>query len=400
MNYRRKFRLVGLVAVAMGMSASTAVADSTGVYPDRIVVGQSAAFDGPAKALGLGMRLGLQAAFAEANASGGVHGRKIELLSYDDGYEPDRAIANTQQLISQDKVFALLGAVGTPTSKASQPIAKAADVPFFGPFTGAGFLRDPSNSHVVNVRGTYDQETEAWIEHLTTDLGSKRIAILYQDDSFGRVGLSGVNKALEKRGMELVAQGTYKRNSLAVKTAVLSIRKGKPDAVVMVGSYQPIAEFVKLARKLRLKSEFVTISFVGSKALAAELGKHGEGVVVTQVVPFYKDRSLPLVDSYHKALAMVDATQEPGFVSLEGYMVGKLFVDAVEKVGPSLSREDLMAIFQKPIEFDMGGAKLTYGPGDNQGMDKVYLSVLHKDGSFTYVDRLGQDGLNTAGLPD
>lgn len=400
MNYRRQFCLAGLVAAAVSFTASSAVADSTGVFPNRIVVGQSAAFDGPAKALGLGMRVGLQAAFAEVNAKGGVHGREIDLLAYDDGYEPDRAITNTQKLINEDKVFALLGAVGTPTSKASQPIAKAANVPFFGPFTGAGFLRDPSNSHVVNVRGTYDQETEAWIEHLTTDLGSKRIAILYQDDSFGRVGLAGVNKALEKRGMKLVSQGTYKRNSQAVKTALLSIRKGKPDAVVMVGSYHPIAEFVKLARRLRLKSEFVTISFVGSKALAAELGKAGEGVVVTQVVPFFQDKSLPLVNSYHKALAMVDADEEPGFVSLEGYMVGKLFVEALQKVGPSLSREDLMAVFQSPIDFDLGGAVLSYGPGDNQGMDKVYLSVLRKDGTFTYVDRLGKDGINTAGLPD
>ncbi len=350
-------------------------------------------------ALGLGMRQGLQAAFAEVNEQGGVHGRRIELLTLNDGYEPDRAIANTRQLIEKDKVFALVGAVGTPTSKATQPLAKAAGVPFIGPFTGAGFLRDADNTHVVNVRGTYDQETEAWIEHLTEDLGSKRIAILYQDDSFGRAGLSGVQKAMDKRNLTLVAEGTYERNSVAVKTALLKIRKAKPDAVVMVGSYKPIAAFVKLARKIRMEAQFVTISFVGSKALAAELGKDGEGVVVTQVVPRYDDSSLALVEQYHQALNRLDVSATPGFVSLEGYLVGRLLVETLERVGPSPSRETLISQFQRaPVDLDIGGVTLSYGPGDNQGMDKVYLSVLQKDGTFRYVDRLDQ-AISTAELP-
>lgn len=385
--FSRKY--VNLFAGLLLLNTAPGLADSPGVFDNKIVVGQSAAFDGPAQALGLGMRLGLQAAFHEANAAGGINGRQIEFVTYDDGYEPEKAIDNTNRLINTDKVFALIGAVGTPTSKASQPIAKKANVPFIGPFTGAGFLRDPANTHVVNVRGTYDQETEAWIQHLTEDLGSQRIAILYQDDSFGRVGLAGVEKAMEKRGMELVAAGTYKRNSVAVKSALLKIRKGKPDAVVMVGSYKPIAAFVKLARKLRLKSEFVTISFVGSKALASELGEDGHGVVVTQVVPFHQDSSLPLVNDYHKALSAVDPSAESGFVSLEGYMVGRLFVDALHKLGADVTRQNLIDVFQQSMEVDLGGATLNFGPGDNQGMDRVYLSVLQSDGTYRYVDRLG-----------
>ena len=384
-------KAIGFALMLCGVAVNATAQDVTGTYSDKIVVGQSAAFEGPAQALGLGMRAGLQAAFHEVNDKGGVNGRKIEFVTLDDGYEPERAIANTRQLIEKDEVFALIGAVGTPTSKAALPVAKSAGVPFFGPFTGAGFLRDPENTNVVNFRGTYDQETEAWIEHLTEDLGLKKIAILYQDDSFGRVGLAGVQKALQTRGMQLSAEGTYKRNSVAVKSALLKIRKSKPEAVVMVGSYKPIAEFVKLARKLRMKSEFVTISFVGSKALASELGEDGEGVVVTQVVPFYEDKSLPIVKSYHAALAATDPTAEAGFVSFEGYIVGKLFISALEKLGPNVSREALIQQFQRaPVQFDMGGVTLGYGPGDNQGMDKVFLSVLQKNGEFIYVDHLGQ----------
>lgn len=394
----KKHYLGGLAFLAVSITGTPAFSQSDGVFDDKIVVGQSAAFTGPADALGLGMRIGLQAAFAEANAAGGVNGRKIELVSYDDGYEPEKAIANTKKLIAEDKVFALIGAVGTPTSKASQPIAKTADVPFIGPFTGAGFLRDPDNTHVINVRGTYDQETEDWIKHLTEDLDAKKIAILYQDDSFGRVGLAGVQKALDKRGMTLVAEGSFKRNSVAVKSALLKIRKAKPDAVVMVGSYKPIAAFVKLARKVRMKSQFVTISFVGSKALAKELGEMGQGVVVTQVVPFYKDRSLPVVNSYLDALAEIDASDNAGFVSLEGYIVGRVFVDSLKTLGNSVSRQAFVNSFQNSLVIDMGGVKLSYGPGDNQGMDRTFLSVLQKDGSFVYVDKLSQ-AILSAELP-
>ncbi len=240
-NLTVKRALLPAFALALA-TASFAAKAEVGVSDSTITFGQSAALDGPAAALGTGMREGILAAFAEANRNGGIGGRQLELKSYDDGYEPERAISNVQNLINQDQVFGLIGAVGTPTSKATQPIATENAVPFVGPFTGAGFLRDAALDNVINVRGTYGQETEAWIKHLTEDLGYDRIAILYQDDSFGRVGLAGVNKALEKRGLSLVAEGTYKRNTTAVKSALLTIRKAKPQAVVMVGAYKPIAE--------------------------------------------------------------------------------------------------------------------------------------------------------------
>ncbi|MEM8914629.1 MAG: ABC transporter substrate-binding protein, partial [Pseudomonadota bacterium] len=226
--------MIGSIAATIALMPFAANA-ATGVESDSIVFGQAAALDGPAAALGTGMRTGLMAAFEEANRDGGVHGRSLKLLSYDDGYEPDRSITQVRKLIEEDGVFSLIGAVGTPTSKATQPIATDASVPFIGPFTGAGFLRDASHGNIINVRATYAAETEAWIKHLVDEQGLENIAILYQDDAFGRVGLDGVQAALEKRSMSLVAQGTYERNTLAVKSALLDIRKAKPDAVVMVG---------------------------------------------------------------------------------------------------------------------------------------------------------------------
>jgi ABC-type branched-subunit amino acid transport system substrate-binding protein len=383
---KRVALILGITAALMSPSVSRA---ESGVFGDRIVFGQSAAFTGPAAALGLGMREGILAAFNEANTAGGLHGRRLELVARDDGYEPERAIASTNHLINEDHVFALIGEVGTPTSRTAQPIARAARVPFIGPFTGAAFLRNPSLNNVINVRASYDQETEAWIHHLTSDLGITRVALLYQDDSFGLAGRSGIVKALDKRGLKLVGEGTYMRNTTAVKTALLAIRKAKPQAVGMVGTYQACAEFIRLAHRIKLDAIFVAISFVGPDALAKELGKDGNGVVITEVVPFPDDTRIRLVARYQKALKAADPGAGFGFVSLEGYMVGRLVVQALEKLGEPVTRARLLATIKKVGTFDLGGITLSYGPNNNQGMQQVFLTVIQADGSIKPVARLG-----------
>jgi ABC-type branched-subunit amino acid transport system substrate-binding protein len=358
-----------------------------GVSKDSILFGQVAALNGPAQALGQGMREGILAAFEEANRAGGINGRKLELKSIDDSYEPEKTIEATNKAIKEDKVFALVGAVGTPTSRAGQPIATAAKVPFIGPFTGAEFLRNPFNRYVVNIRASYFQETEAWVEHLTNDLGVTRIAILYQDDAFGLSGLAGVKKAMEKRNLSLVAEGTFKRNTIAIKSALLEIMKSQPQAVVTVGPYKPIATFIKLARQLKVDATFVAISFVGSDSLAQELGSEGAGVVVSQVVPFPGDKSLPVVASYHSALAAVNEKSKPGFVSLEGYLAGRLVVEAIRRIPGEPTRDAFLdAIEREP--FDLGGMKLTFSATQNQGSNQVYFTVLQSDGFFRPVTRL------------
>ncbi|WP_051340875.1 ABC transporter substrate-binding protein [Azospirillum halopraeferens] len=380
--------LGGLVLAAAVTVSGPAPAGDPGVHDDRIVFGQAAPLDGPAAALGLGMRAGILAAFAEANAAGGVHGRRLELVSRDDGYEPARSAAETRRLIERDGVFALVGPVGTPTAKAAQPIAAAAGVPFIGPFTGAAFLRGADQPTTVNVRASYDQETEAWIERLTGDLGIRRIAILYQDDAFGEAGLAGVEKAMKARDLPLVARGTYPRNTTAVKSALLAIRKAKPEAVVMVGAYAPSAEFIRLARRLKLDPVFVNISFVGAGALAADLGEAGAGVVVSQVVPLPDDEGIPLVAAFRRALALVEGGPEPDFVALEGYAVGRLVVEALNRLPGEPTRSGLLDTIRRVGRFDLGGLTLTFGPDDNQGSDRVFFTVIGPDGRFRAVDSL------------
>ena len=382
------FPAVLAVLLATGIPASA----ENGVSPDKIVFGQAAALDGPASALGLGMKMGLEAAFAEINKAGGVKGRKLELKSIDDGYEPTKSIEAAKKLLEEDKVFALIGAVGTPTSAATHPIATAAGAPFIGAFTGVEFLREPHKPLVLNIRASYFQETESMVEHLTKDLGATKIAIMYQDDAFGQAGLAGVKKALDKRQMQLAGEGTFERNTVAVKAALLSIKKAEPQAVIMISPYKPAAEFIKLAKQIKLDATFVNISFVGSDALAKELGAAGAGVVITQVVPFPKDAAIPVVGRYQASLKASAPDAQPGFVSLEGYLVGRAIVAALEKVDGDLTRQAMIEAVQKAGTLDLGGFKLSYSSTNNRGSDQVFLTVIQADGSFKAVDRLEKSG--------
>jgi branched-chain amino acid transport system substrate-binding protein len=380
------------MVLAAFLATSISVFAEDGVSPDKIVFGQATALDGPASALGQGMKMGLEAAFAEVNKAGGVKGRKLELKSVDDGYEPTKSIEAVKKLLEEDKVFAIAGAVGTPTAAATQPIATAAGAPFIGAFTGAEFLREPYKPLVLNIRASYFQETEAMVEHLTKDLGASRIAIMYQDDAFGQAGLAGVKKALDKRQMQLAGEGTFERNTVAVKNALLAIKKAEPHAVIMISPYKPAAEFIKLAKQIKLDVTFVNISFVGSDALAKELGPVGAGVAITQVVPFPKDAAIPVVGRYQASLKASAPDAQPGFVSLEGYLVGRAIIAALEKVSGDPTRQALIEAVQKAGTLDLDGFKLVYSPSNNRGSDQVFLTVIQPDGSFKAVDRLEKSG--------
>ncbi len=371
-------------------NADAGAIESPGVTDDKILFGQSAAFSGPAWELGTNMQLGILSAFLEANEAGGVNGRQLELVALDDGYEPEAAIANTFELIERNEVFALIGAVGTPTSRSAVPVAHDADVPYVAPFTGAAFLRESRWRNVINLRASYNQETEEMVARLTEDLGIEHIAVLYQDDSFGLAGLNGATRALDRRGMEPVSVGFYPRNTLAVKSALLRLRDAEPEAVIMVGAYQPVATFIAWAKRIGMEDVvFITISFVGSNALANFLGRDGENVFVTQVVPFPTDESVPIVQSYQNALRAYDSEASPGWVSLEGYLAGRLAIEAIRTCGrDNVTRECFYDSISSFESMDLDEFELAYGYADNQGSDKVFLTVIQPDGTYRAIENM------------
>ena len=370
------------IARLLGMSLALlalGVQSETGVTPTTILIGQSAALSGPASELGNEMRAGANAYFRYVNANGGINGRKIELRSLDDGYESDRAAANTRKLID-DGVFLLFGYVGTPTSNAAKPIFTAARVPFVGPFTGAESLRTPVNRLIFNVRASYFAETDKIVEQLV-NLGLTKIAVFYQNDAYGQAGLAGVERAVKKRKLGISVTGTVERNTVDVAAAVKAIASTEPQAVVMISAYKSCAAFIREMKKAGSNPQFINVSFVGSRALANELGETGRGVGITQVVPFPWNLGVPVVREYQKIFSAFSGKTEYSFTSLEGFIAAKVLVEGLRRTGPTLTRERFIATMED-FAYDTGGFAVSYTPNDHSGSHFVELTVITKEGKF------------------
>lgn len=368
-----------LSALASAVAAPAAAAD--GVTASTVVVGQSAALSGPAAELGAEMRKGILAYFEHVNRSGGVNGRRLVLKSLDDGYEATRAAANTKKLIQDEDVFALLGYVGTPTSEAAKPIFTDARVPFVGAFTGAELLRAPFNRYIFNVRASYYAETDAIVD-LLARMGLTRIAVFYQNDSYGKAGLTGVERAMSRRNLKIGATGTVERNSVEVAAAVKAIAASDPQAVVMISAYKSCGAFVKEMKKAGSNPQFMNVSFVGSRALAAELGDLGRGVGIAQVMPFPWNAATPVVRDYQRQIAPNGSENDYSFGSLEGYVAAKVFVEGLRRAGKEPTREALVTALETLRDFDLGGFYVTYTPADHNGSKFVEMTVISRNGKI------------------
>ncbi len=343
-----------------------------------IVLGQSAAFSGPAAQLGIQMNKGAKIFFDQVNASGGINNHTIDLRTADDGYEPDRCKANTEKFI-KDEVFALFGYVGTPTCLAALPLVNEAKIPFFGPFTGAEALRDPFSRYVFHLRGSYYDETALIVKQLTS-LGLNKIAVFYQNDSYGKAGLEGVNRALKALNLAPVATGTVERNTVDVAKAVADIVPKQPNAVVQISAYKSCAAFIREARKAGYGGTFYNVSFVGTQALADELGREGRGVMVSQVMPFPFSTTTPIAREYLEAVRKAGADATANYSSMEGYLAAKVFAEGLRRAGRNPSREALINGLESINSANFGGFNVNFGPRDHVASSFVDLSMLTEDG--------------------
>lgn len=381
LHTRRALLGLGTLALLGGFAPLAAHADD-GVNAKEIRIGMANALSGPASGLGTNLKAGADAYFERVNAAGGVNGRKIVLVSLDDGYEPEKSAAATRTLIEQEKVLALFGYVGTPTSTASVPLASRAGVPYLFPFTGAEFLRTPVNKWVFNVRASYFDETETMVERLTRDAGAKRIALFIQDDAFGEAGKAGINRALHKRGMKVAEEARYKRNTMEVDEGLAKIKAAAPDAVVFVGTYKPFAAIVKKARAAGIQAKFMTVSFIGTADFIREAGAEGNGVYITQVMPSPDASTAPLVKQFQQ-----DMKGGPvNYSSLEGYANAAVLVEALRKTGANPSRAGLVGSLEG-LNVDLGGLKIGFSASNHQGARDVFLTVV-RDGRAVQVDKL------------
>lgn len=371
-------RLRSLVTSALLALCLPAVAAEPGLSPDEIRLGMVNAQSGPAAALGQSMHKGAQAYFKRINTEGGVYGRRINLLSLDDGYEPSRTAAHTRTLLNTQQVFALLGYVGTPTSRAALPIALRAEVPYLFPFTGAEFLRTPAKPRVFTIRASYIEETEQLVERLTQDLKLSKVAILMQDDSFGESVKGGLNGALLKRNLKIYAQARIQRNSLDVAEAIKALQRTQPEAVFFVGTYKQLAAAIKQAKALNFKTRFISVSFIGSERFIRVAGPDADGVYISQVVPSPHDTSRALVQAYQADMHGTGIDH----ASLEGYIGAVVFIHALRKAGNQPTRETFLDALEH-LEADLGGFKVAFSRRNHQGSSAVFLTRIEKGRAVT-----------------
>ena len=341
-----------------------------------LVLGQSAPFTGPAAQLGIQFHQGAKVFLDQYNAQPGR--RNVVIKNLDDGYEPDRCAANTQKLIDED-VFALFGYIGTPTSLAALPLAVKDKVPFIAPFTGAMSLREPFQKNVFHLRASYNDETALMVKQLT-HLGLKKIAVFYQNDAYGKAGLDGVTLALSQLDLKPVAMATVERNSADVAQAVKSIVSAKPDAVVQVGAYKACAAFIREARKASYGGTFINLSFVGTQALADELGKAAAGVMVTQVVPSPYNPANAITREFVEAVRKAGGGASANFSSMEGYLAAKVLTEGLRKASGKLTRDSLVAGLESIDRQQFGGFEVSFSAKNHVGSKFVELSMLTGDG--------------------
>lgn len=345
------------------------------VGPDEIKLGSSSAQTGRLGFQGAAIKQGSLACLARVNKEGGVFGRKLVLVDYDDRYEPIEAVSNTERLIDRDKVFALINFLGTPTCRSVLPMLNEAHIVLLGPISGAGFLRQPMQPLVFNTRASYEEEAEMLIGHLVSDLGCKRIALFRQDDSYGDAGKMAVLDALRRRGLQLVGEGDYVRNSVRAPDALYHIAKTKPDAVILFGTYKPCADFIRGAKQTGMKNTvFCNVSFVGTEPLIKYLAEDGDGVVVSQVVPSPFDDSLPLVHDYQTDMRAIGAA-EFSYMSLEAYVNCSVMVTALRQAGPNLSEDALIQSLEN-LNIDFRTFAIRFTPDTRQGTHQVFLTKI------------------------
>lgn len=349
------------------------------VHAETIELGMSTALSGPNQLLGHAMHQGMMAFFDETNRHGGIQGRKINLTVLDDGYEPDNVLTNTLQLIDQQKVIAIVGNAGTPTATISAPLANSRGVVFYGAFTGADLLRKtPPDPYIFNFRASYRQEMEVIIRDIINrGISPQRIALFLQDDSLGQTGFDITKAALEKFGFRQSNQllvTRYPRNTLAIQNAIEALVQAKPEpeAIIIVGAYQPIAQFIRFAHRIFPNTRFYNLSFAGASLLSDALGGIHGRIYMTQVVP--PSTTVPATN-----------TDKANFIWREGYFAAQVLVKALQKIEGEITSDRLRTALNSLGAFYLEGfGMLSYDATDHQASDLIWLT--HLDSSLSWQE--------------
>ncbi len=372
------------LALAVGTSlvslSPTAHAQDVGVSADTIALGQTTALTGPLGDLGQEVLKGATVYFNALNAKGGVHGRKVVLVSQDDAYNPQKTLELINAMVAAKGTFALFGTFGTPNNEALIPVAQKAGLPVIMPFTGAPSVRSAKHTGVYNMRASYADEANKLVQHVTT-IGFKKIAIAYQNNTFGKEVLAAATAALAERNLKPVVVAPVENNASDAASATVALMAAQPDAVILGLAGKPTLEVIKAVNKQHKGMQMYALSVLASSANLKALGPDGVGVAISQVVPFPSRGSLPVVREYQAAMTAAGNT-EYSHLSLEGYMNAKAMAEALRRAGPKLTREALVGAFNGMKEYDIGGVVLGFGKGAQSASHLVELTVIGTRGNL------------------
>jgi len=381
----KNFLIVSFLALCMSVIFFFFTASYKSMEKNSIILGASLPLTGINSHLGKDVVVGANTYFSHTNARGGVQGKKIEFIQYDDKYEPENTFSNTIKLITKDDVFALFGFVGTPTVKRVMPLIAESNIPFIAPYTGASFLRTKDTPNIINFRSSYTEELDALVEYLTKQKNISRFAIFYQNDDYGEEGYIALSNALSKRNLTLSAEGTYKRNTLSIRHAIHEIETAKPEAIILVGSYKPTARFIeKVKEQIPSKMIFCPISFVNADALMGELHGKGDNILFSQTVPSYDDFYSKEATEYLKNLAFYYPEEKPSLVSYEAYLAAKTVVTALKAINGIITPSKFLDKLKHIAPQTLDNIPLVYH--NAQLLNQVYLSN-YVNGKFEIIQK-------------
>lgn len=354
-----------------------------------ILIGTSIPNTGIIKSWGDAVSSGANAYFSYANENNIIKNKKIDFLVYDDKYEPELTYENTQKLIYKDRVFALFGFVGTPTVKRVLPILYDENIPFFSSFTGASFLRDEKNKNFINFRSSYDQEIETLINYLNSRKKLNKIAVFYQNDDYGEEGYISLVNSLKQKNLKLVAEGSYKRNTLSINHAFNEIKDAKPEVIFIIGAYKTNSLFIKKAKENENLKDviFCTISFGDANSMVKELEKLGsntQNIIFSQVVPSYTNKNLPVVIEYQELMKKYYPNSELGFLSFEAFLSSKILVNAISRIKGEITRSKFLYMLKTTPTNLLEGIPLAYNK--TQLLNKTYL-FEYKNNEFIEIEK-------------
>lgn len=380
-SFTRREILGSATALAVGSFANTNASAQPLNERNTFIIGQSAVLSGPSAQLGIEMRDGIQAAFNERNAAGGVNGKLVKLKTLDDGYEPELAKSNTLQLVEDERLIALLGYIGTPTSLAALPVVAASATPFLGPFTGAAALRNPVHPYVFNIRAGYEEEAIVLLRHLVIATGkNERIMVVHQDDAYGLAVKAAVEKAADKLGVKPIAFATIKRNTVDVTAAVDAIVSAQPTSVVIGSVYSATGKLVTAVRARKLYPQFASVSFVGTSGLLDQFGRQAQGLAIAQVMPYPSGGVMPVMREFRAAM-YASAVTKLTYGSMEGYIAGRVMCEAIARCGKSVTRAQLRDQIER-LNIDVGGFRVGFSPTSHQGSTFAEMTVVRDDGTL------------------